>query len=141
MVSLHRFFHSSRLVDRVHVPFCFSKTVQESARLAKCVPGWPLPCFPPLPQFFEDAASRHMAAFSQKIGGEGRGEGAVFERYHPSKPSHPAYRPPSPRRGEGHLFHTANSAHKSTSLNPSRQTWRCPVRVTPFLSLSLESVH
>ena len=30
---------------------------------------------PPLPQFFADVAWLRMAAFSQKAGGEGRGEG------------------------------------------------------------------
>ena len=54
---------------------------------------------PPLHQFFADAAWRHMAACSKKIGGEGWGEEAVLERCHSRKPPHPAYRPPSPLEG------------------------------------------
>jgi hypothetical protein len=34
---------------------------------------------PPLPQFFAGTMLYDMAALPQKIGGEGRGEGAVFE--------------------------------------------------------------
>ena len=57
--------------------------------------------FVPLsPRFFADAAWCDMAAFLQKLGGEGRGEGAVLARCLQRNPPHPAYRPPSPPEGE-----------------------------------------
>ena len=59
---------------------------------------------PPLPTFFADAAWCHMAAFLQKIGGEGRGEGAVFARYIPGNPPSSGVTATfSPRGGEGTL--------------------------------------
>ena len=58
------------------------------------------PCCPLSPDFFADAAWCHIAAFLQKIGGEGRGEGDVV--------------------------HAGNIDERATSVIPTLQTWHCP---------------
>jgi hypothetical protein len=80
----------------------------------------------PLPGFLR--ISRGFAwQHSRKTWGSSRGEGAVWERCHPRKPTHPACRLLSPRGGQGAPFHAANSDHKAPLVNLSGQTWRSPV--------------
>ena len=83
---------------------------------------------PPLPQFFADAAWRHMVAFSQKLG-ERAGVWGPF--YNAAINESPLIRPIGhllPRGGEGSVLRTANFVHKIASVDLSRQTWRCPLK-------------
>ena len=89
--------------------------------------SWTSPYCPPLPPIFADAAWCDMAAFLRKLGGEGRGEGAVLGRCLQRKPPHPPYRPPSPPEGKRDCVHAAKIDQNATSVNPTLQTSRCPV--------------
>ena len=77
----------------------FDREIRQTPRL-----NWTAPCCPLSPDFFADAAWCHMAAFLQKIGGEGRGEGPVFARCIPGNPPSSGLMATfSPRGGEGTL--------------------------------------
>jgi len=96
--------------------------------------SWTAACCPLSLDFFADAAWCHMAAFLQKIGGEGWGEGAVLARCRPGKPINRPIGPLIHPSGRRDFVHVANIDQKATSVNPTLQTWRCPVR---FLRTSL----
>ena len=90
--------------------------------------SWTSPYCPPLPPIFADAAWCDMAAFLQKLGGEGRGEGAVLARCLQRKPLIRPIGHLLPQRGRRDCVHAAKIDQKPTSVNPTLQACRCPVR-------------
>ena len=86
----------------------------------------------PRPWLFSDVASRHMAALSQKIGAESRGEGAVFERCNLRKPPSPGQLPPSPPKRRRGSVSLGTKLDGNSPSSPQCATARPPRRECVF---------
>ena len=83
---------------------------------------------PSPPIFFSDAAWCHMAAFLQKIVGEGRGEGAVLVRRMPGNPPSSGLSATFSPEAEKDFVHATNNDQKATLVIPTLQSWRCSAK-------------
>jgi hypothetical protein len=88
-----------------------------------------LPPSPPV--FCGERACCQLVGWTQKIGGEGWGEGAFFPAAS-CESSSGLTATFSPEGEKGHCIHSANSG-EAPSVNLSRPTWRSSVRDAPFL--------
>jgi hypothetical protein len=72
-----------------------------------------------LAQFFSDLVRSHIAALSQNIGAEGRGEGSLLNAAIFESPPPPAYWPTSPKAEKGLRF-TRKKLDGNTPSSPQR---------------------